>query len=96
MNYATAKAIAAEVAPTLLVDDQHPQLQDMLVVRKGEGGHPFSIHIPSFDASGYQNIPARDAVPAQAAVPANRRSSKHTGYSGTARGRRPNRRRPDR
>jgi hypothetical protein len=71
MNYATAKAIAAQYAPSLLVDDQHPQMPDMLVVRKTAGGHPHSITLISLDPARYQDIPARDAVPAQAAIPAS-------------------------
>ena len=71
MNHAQAKAITVQVAPSLLVDDQNPQLPDMFVVRKEENGHPFSIHLSSVDPSHFQDIPARDAVPAQDAVPAS-------------------------
>jgi len=45
MDYAKAKAIAAQVAPTLLVDDLNPQHPAMFVVRKGPGATPFSIHL---------------------------------------------------
>lgn len=68
MDHATAKAIAAEVAPSLLVDDQHPKLTDMFVVRKVEGGHPFSIHLASADPANYPPIEAKDAVAAVDAV----------------------------
>ena len=71
MNYAAAKAITAQVAPSLLVDDQNPQLPDMFVVRKVEGGHPFNIHLPSLKLSDFLDIPARDAIPAQDPVPAS-------------------------
>lgn len=70
MNYAKAKAIAAQVAPSLLVDDMNPQHPDMFVVRKTAGGHPFSIHLVSADPAEYQDIAGCDAIPEQAAVPA--------------------------
>src|SRR6266404_7481426 len=44
MNYDQAKAIAAEHAPNLLIDDDggHPHI----VVRKAKNGHPFNIMLP--------------------------------------------------
>ncbi|WP_213287568.1 hypothetical protein [Bradyrhizobium sp. sGM-13] len=45
MNYATAKAIAAEHAPNLIIDDEiEGQLH--VCVRKHEKGPPFSITLP--------------------------------------------------
>lgn len=71
MNYATAKAIANQYAPKLLVDDFNPQMPNLLVVRKVAKGHPHSITLISLDPSRYSDIPARDAVAAVPAIPAS-------------------------
>ena len=70
MNYDQAKAIAAEYAPELLVDDP-PTAGPVtaLVVRKSPSGMPFSIHLPEVRPENYPPIEARDAVPEQPAVP---------------------------
>lgn len=47
MNYDQALAIAAEHAPKLIVDAHRTSMPAMFVVRKVEGGHPFSIHLPT-------------------------------------------------
>jgi hypothetical protein len=47
MDHAKAKAIAAAHAPHLIIDDQHPDVPDALVVRKTAAGAPFSIHVSS-------------------------------------------------
>ena len=47
MDYAKAKAIAAEHKPNLIVDPPHNELKDMFVVRRKDGAMPFSIHLPS-------------------------------------------------
>lgn len=70
MDYATAKAIAAEVAPDLHIDDFNPAIPSVLAVRKTPTGTPFNIMLPVAIADDVHDIPARDAIPEQPAIPA--------------------------
>lgn len=51
MDFDKAKAIAAEHKPDLIVDPQHPELKNMIVVRRKDGATPFSITLPSTPAN---------------------------------------------
>jgi hypothetical protein len=59
MDHATAKAIAFEIAPELIVDEPHGKLTSLFNVRKREGGMPFSIHLPAL-------LPDPDRTPEEA------------------------------
>lgn len=70
MDYETARAIASEAAPDLHIDDFNPAMPSTLVVRKTKGAStPFNIMIPVALESSFQDIPGRDAIPEQPAVP---------------------------
>lgn len=70
MDHATAKAIALEYAPELHIDDFNPDIPSAMVVRRKESGAPFNITIPVALEDGIEDIPARDAIPEQPAIPA--------------------------
>lgn len=70
MNYDTAKAIATEIAPQLIVDPPHPELTELFSVRRHAMGAPFSIHLMTADPAAFQPIAAQDATPEIPAVPA--------------------------
>jgi hypothetical protein len=70
MNYDQAKAIAAQYAPTLIVDPPSTTLARMFVVRASQAGHPFSIHLDDLDPAMYPPIAAQDAVAEIPASPA--------------------------
>jgi hypothetical protein len=70
MNYDQAKAIAAQYAPTLIVDPPSTTLARMFVVRTSPTGHPFSIHLDDLDPAMYPPIAAQDAVAEVPASPA--------------------------
>lgn len=69
MNHDMAKIIAAEHAPKLLVDPLNGDMPNLLVVRKTEGGMPFSISLSSVKPEDMPDIPATEAQPEQAAQP---------------------------
>ena len=70
MDHATAKAIAAEYAPDLHIDDINPDIPMALVVRRKKDSAPFNIAVPVALEDGIEDIPGRDAVPEQPAIPA--------------------------
>lgn len=67
MNYDQAKAIVAERAPDLILDDHEGHAH--VVVRKTKGGRTFSIMLPNHRLP--LPIAARAAVPAIAATEEN-------------------------
>lgn len=69
MNHTQAKTIAADYAPSLVVDPLNPQHPDMFVVRKTPTGTPFSIHLTSIDPATVEPVEAKDAQPEQPSMP---------------------------